>query len=526
VAFVPTPSLPADAELYEDAPCGLLACSTSGAILRANATFCRWLGYAWQELSGMRIQDLLTVGGRLFFHTHCAPLLSMQGSVAEVQVELLTRDGARLPVLINIARRLRDPEALDEFAVFVATDRRQYEQELRNERSRAEAALQARQGAQEQLRQANEQLSQAHRRKDEFLATLAHELRNPLAPIRNVVEVMRMKQAVNPDSAWALEVLDRQTSQLTHLVDDLMDVARITQGRLQLRRKPCDLVAIARAAVDDIAAMAQAASHRLELRLPQQPIMVDADDTRLTQVVANLLTNAIKYTPNGGLITLTVEPRDGQGVVAVRDTGIGIPPSALASIFDMFSQLTPALERSQGGLGIGLALVRGLVDLHGGTITASSDGAGKGSTFTVALPLLQDLPQAEPTAAGSRCAGPCRVLVVDDNVDAAETLSMALELLGHEVRTAHTGAEGLQLAALFQPALVLLDIGLPDINGYEIARRIRHQPWGAGMLLVAATGWGQETDRARAMGAGFDAHLIKPIDFDRLHALLATLQAR
>jgi PAS domain S-box-containing protein len=518
------PQPPSDAALFQHAPCGLLVCTADGAIVRANATFCRWLGYAEADLLGhKRLQDLLTIGGKLFHQTHCAPLLAIQGSVAEVQLEMQTRTRERIPVLINIVRRREGERMLDECAVMITNDRRSYERELLRERKNAEAALAARLGAEERLREVNEQLSLEHRRKDEFLATLAHELRNPLAPMRNVLEVIRLKQAIAPANGWILDVLNRQTTQLAHLVDDLMDVSRISQNRLQLRRKRCDLVTIVQAAVDDIAGMARAAGHSLSVSLPAQVLTVDADETRLAQIVTNLLTNAVKYTPNGGRISLDLTTDGGQGVIAVQDNGIGIPPEALRSVFEMFSQLTPALERSQGGLGIGLALVRGLVDLHGGSISAASAGVGRGSTFTVTLPLSAGLDDAAAAPLATHKQTRHRILVVDDNADAADTLAMALELMGNEVRTAHTAAEGLRTAGEYRPEMVLLDIGLPDMNGYEVARRIRLEAWGADVLLVAATGWGQDSDRARARDSGFDHHLVKPIEFDRLHELLLHL---
>jgi signal transduction histidine kinase/ActR/RegA family two-component response regulator len=519
-------ALPGDAAFFENAPCGLIVSSTDGAILRANAAICDWLGYREAELVGhKRVHDLLSIGGRLFFQTHCGPLLSIQGSIAEVQLEILTRERTRLPVLINIIRRHAGDVHYDEWALIVTSERRAYERELVSERKKAEASLEARREAEERLREVNEQLSVEHRRKDEFLATLAHELRNPLAPLRNVLEVIRLRLAPGQETPWGFDIVERQTRQLTHLVDDLMDVSRITQGRVQLRRKPCDLVAIVDAAIADVASMIDAASHRLELDMPAQPVLVDADEVRLTQVVSNLLTNAAKYTPNGGIISVSVVRQAGQVAVSIRDSGIGIPREALSNVFEMFSQLQPALERSQGGLGIGLALVRGLVELHGGRIRAASDGIGHGSVFTVELPVLDDLPAAAAPLAPSPAGASRRVLVVDDNVDAADTLAMALELLGHTVRSAYTGADALRQAAVFLPDLILLDIGLPDINGYDVAKRMRAEPWGRAVTLVAATGWAQQADRDRAHDAGFDDHLVKPIEFARLTDLLERRQS-
>jgi signal transduction histidine kinase/CheY-like chemotaxis protein len=514
--------MPGDASFFEHAPCGLLVSTADGAILRANAALCDWLGYREAELVGQkRVQDLLSIGGRLFFQTHCGPLLSIQGSIAEVQLEILTRQRVRLPVLINIIRRITSGTQYDEWSLVVTSERRAYERELLNERKKAEASLDAQREAEARLREVNDQLSIEHRRKDEFLATLAHELRNPLAPLRNVLEVIRLKQAAGLQELWGFDIIDRQTRQLTHLVDDLMDVSRITQGRVQLRRKPCDLVAIVKAAIADSRSMIDAASHRLELDFPPRPVWVDADEVRLTQVVNNLLTNAAKYTPDGGTIAVAVVQDAGEVAVSVKDSGIGIPPEALNNVFTMFSQLTPALERSQGGLGIGLALVRGLVELHGGRIRAESAGIGHGSVFTVELTVLEEQPVPEVPVAAPQNNASRRILVVDDNFDAADTLTMALELHGHIVRAAYGAADALVQANDFRPSLILLDIGLPDMNGYEVARRLRAEPWGNDITLVAATGWSQEADRQRAQDAGFDDHLVKPIEFARLLELLA-----
>ena len=515
------PSLPPDEVLFEQAACGLVVAGTNGLILRANTTFCRWLGHEADALAGQRrVQEFFTMGGRVFHQTHCGPMLHMQGSVAEVQVDLVHSDRSRLPMLMNIVRSAQGNAMLDAYAFFIATDRRSYERELLIARKAAEAELEARLGAEASLHEMNQKLSLADRRKDEFLATLAHELRNPLAPMRNVLEAMKQQSLDERRQKWALEVLDRQLTHMTHLVDDLMEASRISQGRLELRRTPIDIVAVLRSALEDVGGMISAAGHTLNVDMPPDAITVDADATRLAQVFVNLLTNASKYTPRGGRIMVSMRRQGSEAVISVRDTGIGIPKEALTTVFDMFSQLSPALERSQGGLGIGLALVRGLVTLHGGTISASSGGAGRGSEFSVRLPTL-DLPQqAAAVQPPESTARRCRILVVDDNVDAAESMTMALELCGHETLAVHDGVAALQAAARFMPQVILLDIGLPGRNGYEVAREIRRMPWGRDVLLIAATGWGQESDKQLAEDAGFDRHLTKPVDFDKLQALL------
>jgi PAS domain S-box-containing protein len=516
-------AIPLAERLYEDAACGLVLTATDGTIRRVNATACRWLGYAAVELvDRVRFQDLLTVGARVFHQTHVQPLLLQQGSVAEVQVDVRHRDQGRIPMLINIVRQRHDDAVFDEWALFVATDRQSYERELRIARATAESALDARRDAETKLQGLNQQLSLADRRKDEFLATLSHELRNPLAPMRSALEVLKLRLAGDAGYERMLAVFDRQMHHMTHLVDDLMDVSRITQGRMELRRAPVDLAGIVRAAADDVRGMMAAASHRFTVTLPAPGVIVDADATRLTQVIANLLTNAAKYTPDGGQVSLRADAVDGQALITVRDNGIGIPQQALDSIFTMFSQLTSALDRSNGGLGIGLALVRGIVELHGGTISAASAGPGLGSEFAVRLPLAAGADRAQGEAPPPMPPpGALRVLVVDDNVDAADTLAMALELLGYEAKAAYTAGAGQALAAGFAPQVALLDIGLPDMNGYELAGRLRAGPAGESMFLIAATGWGQDADRQRAIDAGFDRHLTKPVDFDKLREMLA-----
>jgi PAS domain S-box-containing protein len=508
--------------LFDHAACALLLTAPDGVILRANCTACTWLGYTEEELVGkLRMHDLLPVGARLFYHTHCQPILEVQGSVAEIQVDLRNRRQERLPMLINISRREHGDGTFDHWALFKASDRRAYERELLAARKAAEAALDARRSAEAELQKLNAQLSAADRRKDEFLATLSHELRNPLAPMRSALDVLKLKFGRGTDERL-LQAFDRQLRHLTRLVDDLMEVSRITQGRMQLRSAPVELSTLVQGAAHDLAATMEAARHTLRLSIAEPPVIVDGDATRLAQVVINLLTNAAKYTPDGGTIELRLACEDGWAEIAVRDNGIGLPASALATVFDMFSQLEPALERSKGGLGIGLALVRGIVELHGGTVHADSAGPGLGSTFTMRLPLAQGGTCAPAPAAASGHATPAqvRVLVVDDNEDAAETLAMTLELHGCEVRTAATAARALDILPGFAPAVALLDIGLPDMNGYELARRVRQLPSGAGMTLIATTGWGQQKDRERAFAAGFDRHLTKPIDFDLLRSYL------
>ncbi|OAJ63739.1 hybrid sensor histidine kinase/response regulator [Paraburkholderia ginsengiterrae] len=373
----------------------------------------------------------------------------------------------------------------------------------------------------QQLKRLNLELSKADRRKDEFLATLAHELRNPLAPMRNVLEILRLKEFADPQLNWSRDVFDRQLQHMTHLVDDLLEVSRITQGKLELRKQRLELARAMQSAMEAARPTVQASSHHLSVTLPREPLYLIADPTRLSQMILNLLNNAAKYTPPGGSISLAAQREGDEAVIIVRDSGIGIPREHLDSVFEMFSQLAPALDRSQGGLGIGLALVRGLAELHGGTVAAYSGGAGKGSEFVIRLPLSKDaaLPSDSAPPEMRQAAG-LRVVIVDDNADAADSLAMVLELEGHEVRTTGDGLAGLDLVDAFAPHAVILDIGLPSLNGYEVARRIRLGHPDAGILLIAVTGWGQQQDKQTAEAAGFDHHFTKPVDPRALQRVL------
>jgi PAS domain S-box-containing protein len=369
------------------------------------------------------------------------------------------------------------------------------------------------------------QLRDTDQRKDEFLATLAHELRNPLAPIRNALEIMRVTgvDAATVQQA-ARMMIERQLSQMVRLIDDLLDVSRITRGRLGMRKERVDLRSLVRSAVDTSRPLIDASSHELEIALPDEDVYLDADPVRLAQVFSNLLNNAARYTDRGGRISLTASTEANEVVVVVRDTGMGIPPAALRTIFDMFTQVDQTLTHSQGGLGIGLTLVKRLVELHDGRVTAHSEGLGKGATFVVRLPLAAPVEAQEPVVArdGARVHTITRrVLVADDNRDAAESMGMLLRLMGNEVRTVHDGMEAVEEAETFHPDVILLDIGMPRLNGYDAARRIRGQRWSEGTMLVALTGWGQEEDKRLATEAGFDKHFTKPVNPADLERLIA-----
>jgi PAS domain S-box-containing protein len=371
-------------------------------------------------------------------------------------------------------------------------------------------------------------LREADRRKDEFLATLAHELRNPLAPIRNSIELLRHAADDPAVMADARTIMERQLGHLVRLVDDLLDISRVTSGKLRLRKERVALASAVHSAVEETRGLIETSGHELTITLPPEEVLLDADPTRLAQIFSNLLNNAAKYTEKGGHIWLTAELRDGDISVSVRDTGIGIAAEHLPHIFEMFSQVTPALERSQGGLGIGLALVRGLVELHGGTIEAHSSGPGMGSEFNVRLPIVDrpSAPQpqeAEDTRDKSPRGPRRRILVVDDNADAVNSLAMVLRRMGHDIHTAQDGLEAVHAAATFRPEVILLDIGLPKMNGYDVAQQIRQQPWDKKVAIIAVSGWGQEEDKRRALEAGFDHHLTKPVDPAALSRLLALI---
>ncbi|SIN87393.1 PAS domain S-box-containing protein [Singulisphaera sp. GP187] len=371
-------------------------------------------------------------------------------------------------------------------------------------------------------------LRETDHRKDEFLATLAHELRNPLAPIRTGLQILRLRREAN-QTDQTLDMMERQLGHMVHLIDDLMDVSRVSSGKITLRTERIELKTVVESAVETSRQLIEESGHELVIKLPAEPIVLEADRTRLGQVLANLLNNAAKYSEPGGRIELTTQRVGDEALIRVKDTGVGIPAEMLPKIFDMFTQVGASLERSQGGLGIGLTLVRRLVELHGGRIEARSKGSGHGSEFEIRLPAVGANPDAQQSVKSSlereasEPAAKPRLLVVDDNQDSANTLARLLKLTGHEVRTAYDGNEALREADAFQPTLVLLDIGLPGMNGYEVAEELRRNQRLEGVTLIALTGWGQAEDRRRSREAGFDHHLVKPVDPDALQELMRSI---
>jgi CheY-like chemotaxis protein len=384
--------------------------------------------------------------------------------------------------------------------------------------------------AQAALRKSEEALRLADRRKDEFLATLAHELRNPLAPMRNAVEFLRAKGTSAPELRWAHDVIDRQVQLMARLLEDLLDVSRVALDRPHLRKTLVELGSVLDAAVETSFPLMDRARHDLTVALPHEPIYLHADPVRLSQVFANLLNNAAKYTDDGGRISLVAEKHRAEVVVSISDTGIGIAPELLPHVFDIFSQAKPASGRAQGGLGIGLSLVKGLVELHGGAVDAHSEGPAKGSTFRVRLPIADGVEEREATQMSGGAAvvprATRRVLVVDDHRDSADSLAMLLKAMGHEVDRAYDGEQAIELASKVLPELILLDIGMPRLDGYETCRRIRAESWGERAVVVALTGWGQDEDRQKSRAAGFDHHLVKPVEIGDLGALMTALDSR
>lgn len=419
-----------------------------------------------------------------------------RGELLRAEVRYRRKEGGQFwGLLQGVAIDLADPSKGRLFSAVDITDRKRLEEDLRR----------------------------ADRKKDDFIATLAHELRNPLAPIRNATAVLRQAGTQEAQRAACLEVIERQVGQMALLLEDLLDVSRFTRGKLTLRPEPIELATVVTHAIEIARPQIDDGGHELVVELPPTSIWLAGDPTRLAQIFSNLLTNAAKYSDRGGTIRLVATAEDGGVVVAVEDQGIGIAREHLGRIFEMFSQVELALDRSQGGLGLGLSLVKGLVEMHGGRITAESEGPGRGSRFVVELPQRGAPPlavQAPAPALAAPTETARRVLVVDDNRDVVTTLAMVFEIEGHEVRRAYDGAEALEVAEAFRPELILLDLGLPKHNGYEVCRQLRARPWGAKPRVVALTGWGQEEDKRRTQEAGFDLHLVKPVAPEQLLELL------
>jgi signal transduction histidine kinase len=480
--------------------------TTEGTILSCNHRFADLMSQALPSLPGKRVQDFVA-------HTSQTALESLlqDGRAAEVQGEVLLQIGGGSRQAFLGVRPVREGIHGECLMLSDLTEQQHYQQ------------LKA---TQEALRASEQQLRGADRRKDEFLATLAHELRNPLAPIRNAAQILQAKGPPDPELDWARGVIDRQAELMGRLLDDLLDVSRISLGKVELRTEPVELAAVCETALETSRPVIEAGRHELTVSLPSEPVLLEADPLRLAQVLSNLLNNAAKYTEDGGRIRISAERRGGEVVVSVEDNGIGIAPEALPSVFEIFSQAKPTSMRSRAGLGIGLSLVKGLVELHGGSVEARSEGPGRGSTFVVRLPIASGTlarASARPSQAEPRPARKCRILIVDDNHDGADSLAMLLELMGNDVHTAYDGEQALNVAEATRSEVVLLDLGMPKLSGYDVCRKIREQPWGRSVVLVALTGWGQEADRQRSQEAGFDRHLVKPVDPADLMRVLGSI---
>ncbi len=484
--------------LAEASPALIWRLDPDGGFTYVNPPYLRYFGRSED--------DLLNLGWSPLLHTDDA-------STYMDAVDTARREHARLRAAARVRHRNGDWRWIESYALPQFSESGEYLGHIGTSLDITER------------KQVEEALSEADSRKDEFLAMLAHELRSPLAPIRNSIEIMR-RMAV-PATESVVQTLDRQVSQLVRLVDDLLDVSRISRGRIELRRERVDLRSVVQHAVEAVRPLCREMDQALTVSVPQEPVLVDGDPARLAQVLGNLLSNASKFTNRCGSVSIGIDPSatgpPSSAVIRVGDTGIGIHPEQVARIFDLFTQVDTSLERVGGGLGIGLTLVRTLVGMHGGTVDVRSDGLGRGSEFIVRLPMIDARPRSAVRNAVDVPAtrAPRRILVVDDNHDSADSLCALLRLGGHEAAAAYDGVEAVEAVGRFRPDIVLLDIGLPRLNGFDAARRIRQQHSGACPVLVALTGWGQEADRRASREAGFDAHLVKPVDDATLTRVLA-----
>ena len=487
---------------------GVATLHDDGTIVYCNLRVADLLKVPHEKVIGAALKDFIDPADHPIYEA-----LLAQGRTASGQGEarLVPSEGKPVSVLLNFSVLPKDCGAL--IGVFITDLTFQKYHET--------------------LAAAQRTLQEADRRKNEFLALLAHELRNPLATIRNAVSIMRKTRgdAASIDSTCGM--LERQVSHMVRLVDDLLDVSRITRNKIELRKEKVDLNSVIAGALEIIRPVCKNLRHELEVALPSAPVHLYGDPVRLTQVFANLLDNACKYMEEGGHVSVRIEaPGAGEGpagdvVIRIKDRGIGIAPDQLSRIFDMFAQVDTSLERPRGGLGIGLTLVASLVELHGGRVEAHSDGPGKGSEFVVRLPAhTESTDEAPSRSKETRTGRRYRILVVDDNRDSVESLALLLKLMGHETHTALDGEQAVEAASKIRPDVVLLDLGMPKMNGYDACRLIRAESWAKTMTLLAQTGWGQEEDRRRTEEAGFDGHLVKPVDPDALLSLIASLEAR
>ena len=481
--------------LYETSRDGIATVDLSGRVLDANPAFRSMLGYTASELRTLTYKDFTPARWRADEDAIVRDRILASGDSGEYEKEYIRRDGSVFPV------SLRAWPVVDAGGDVIGM--RAFVRDI-SDRKRAEDALR-----------------EADRRKDEFIATLSHELRNPLAAICNGLNVLREAGQQGPSGARPLEMMERQVQHLVRLVDDLLDASRIRHGKIELQKERLDLGVLLTRTVESCKEQIDAAQVPVRVNLPEEPVLIEADPVRLAQIFNNLLNNAVKYTDPGGSIEVAIRPAVDEAVVSVADTGIGIPEDVLPHVFDLFAQVNRARDRDSGGLGIGLSLVRALVELHGGAVEAHSEGEGRGSRFVVRLPLSAAIEaKAAPLPSPSVKVSARRVLVVDDTPDVADSFALLLEILGAQVRIAYSGAQALTACAEFEPELVFLDLSMPQMDGFETARRLRASPSGRRVSLIALTGWGEERTRRRAMEAGFDRHLTKPTTLSELQALL------
>ena len=487
------------AAIVESSDDAILSVTPDGCVTSWNPGAARLFGYSAPEMIGQSVQRLISPGAEQGMLAR----ISRGERVHHFETVRLAKDGRRIDVSLSAAPM----KAHSGRIVGIAEVARDI-----TDAKKSEAAIKA----------SEEALRTADRHKDEFLALLAHELRNPLAPLVNAVALLH-SAAADPTVRRVRDMMDRQLRQLQRLVDDLLDVSRISRGRFELRREPVNVGLALETAIEACNAQVATRQHALTMSVPPQSLMVEGDFARLTQVFVNLISNSAKYTEPGGRISVTLRKSDSDAVVTVRDSGIGIPSESLGIVFDMFSQVQAHKLYAGGGLGIGLALVRSLVEMHGGKVEAQSEGAGLGSTFTVRLPLIATEPSVEESARGDArdtdAQRRSRILIADDNVDGAASLSLLLQMRGHETRTASNGLQAVELAVSFLPEIVFMDLGMPLLDGLEATRRIRARAEGRSMVIVALTGWGQESDRQKTRDAGMDLHLVKPIDLDGIAAV-------
>ena len=508
--------------LIESAPDVILNIDSEGIIRLANPAAAQQFGFSADELIGRKAAFLFQTPSAWENLWQAANAGSAPARPIEVRVR--RKDGTLRYFEVSAARWRDGTRTFTTAILRDVNDRRDAETALRQSERQSRENAKALKELNEVLKENSAKLNEMDRRKDEFLATLAHELRNPLAPLRNGLQLLKLAKDDPGLVERTRQMMDLQLGQMVRLIDDLLDIGRIATDRIDLNKERTTLDRIVRQAIETSSPLIHAQNHELTIDLPSREITLDADVVRLAQVFANLLNNAAKYTPPSGRIAITAEEHADSVTVRVSDNGIGIPREHLPHVFEMFMQVDKSLERAQGGLGIGLSLVKRLVEMHRGSVEAQSKGPGQGTEFIVRLPTANARAETELPAVAEVSAAPStghRILVVDDNEDAASSLALLLRLMGHDTRTANDGFEAIEVADRFQPDVALLDLGMPRLNGYETARRMRQKPWGQGMLLVALTGWGQEADRRRSNDAGFNSHLIKPVDVAEIERLLA-----